>query len=178
MELTWKHMISCNWTIGGKMPVCVGSDVEVYLACARVAGIRDLSNCKACRVVNTLKVGELWVSPALLEELLGREDIMIHETGLSAFDKYGGLMPFESTHHITELEMVSARLRQQIIEEDARNDTTIAHAQSSSPKPPSIYAGGPPGVLASKISIADPRRLTSAGIPSAALVWHSEDSVL
>ena len=21
LQLTWKHMISCNWTVGGKIPV-------------------------------------------------------------------------------------------------------------------------------------------------------------
>ena len=31
LELTWKHMISCNWTVGGKMPVCAGNDAEVAL---------------------------------------------------------------------------------------------------------------------------------------------------
>ena len=56
LELTWKHMISCNWTVGGKIPVVAGTDAEVYLACARTAGIRELAHCRACRVVNTLKV--------------------------------------------------------------------------------------------------------------------------
>ena len=46
MELTWKHMISCNWTVGGKIPVCAGTDAEVYLACARTAGVRDLATCR------------------------------------------------------------------------------------------------------------------------------------
>ena len=45
-----------NWTVGGKIPVVAGTDAEVYLACARTAGIRELAQCRACRVVNTLKV--------------------------------------------------------------------------------------------------------------------------
>ena len=58
---------------GGKIPVCAGTDAEVFLACARAAGIRNLAEVRACRVVNTLKVGEAWVSPALLAELKARE---------------------------------------------------------------------------------------------------------
>jgi hypothetical protein len=30
LPLTWKHMISCNWTVGGKVPVCAGNDAEVF----------------------------------------------------------------------------------------------------------------------------------------------------
>ena len=67
----------------------------MYLACARAAGVRDMSKCRACRVVNTLHVGEAWVSPAVLEELRGREDIEIIEGDLTAFDDAGELLPFE-----------------------------------------------------------------------------------
>eukprot|EP01043_Picozoa_sp_COSAG02_P092463 COSAG02_NODE_29076_length_576_cov_1.297694_2_plen_75_part_00 len=66
----------------------------MYLACARAAGIRDLSKCRACRVVNTLRVGEAWVSPPVLEELRSREDVEILEGELTAFDDAGELLPF------------------------------------------------------------------------------------
>ena len=56
-QLTWKHAISCNWTVGMKIPVVAGTDAEVFLACCRTAGVRDVSSVRACRVVNTLKVG-------------------------------------------------------------------------------------------------------------------------
>ena len=89
-------MISCNWTVGGKIPVVAGTDAEVYLACARTAGIRDLSQCRSVRVVNTLKVGEAWVSPPVLKELQDRADIEVLEGGLAAFDEgTGDLLPFE-----------------------------------------------------------------------------------
>jgi hypothetical protein len=55
---------------------------------------QDLQQCRACRVVNTLKVGEAWVSPALLAELKDRDDITVEEGGLVAFDEAGELMPF------------------------------------------------------------------------------------
>ena len=74
--------------------VCAGTDAEVYLACARAAGVRDLSKCHACRVVNTLRVGEAWVSPPVLEELRTREDVEILEGELTAFDDAGELLPF------------------------------------------------------------------------------------
>ena len=76
--------------------VCAGTDAEVYLACARAAGVRDLSKCRACRVVNTLRVGEAWVSPPVLEELRSRDDVEILEGGLTAFDDAGELVAFGS----------------------------------------------------------------------------------
>ena len=52
----------------------------------------------ACRVENTLRVGEAWVSPPVLEELKGRADIKICEGDLTAFDdETGDLMPFGAT---------------------------------------------------------------------------------
>jgi hypothetical protein len=82
LPLTWKHLISCNWCQGGKMPVCAGNDAEVYLACARMAGVRDIGTCVACRVTDTLHVGEAWVSPGLLQLIADRSDIEVHEGGL------------------------------------------------------------------------------------------------
>eukprot|EP01047_Picozoa_sp_COSAG01_P056153 COSAG01_NODE_6335_length_3730_cov_3.544478_2_plen_113_part_00 len=93
-----------------------GTDAEVYLACARTAGVRDLATARAVRVQNTLKVrpppraaarsrtqltrnapqvGECWVSPPLLHELQDRADIEVLEGGLTAFDDDGNLKPFE-----------------------------------------------------------------------------------
>jgi hypothetical protein len=51
-------------------------------------------------VVNTLRVGEAWVTPALLEELRAREgkDIEVLEGGLTAFAADSGdLMPFDGS---------------------------------------------------------------------------------
>ena len=62
-------------------------------------GVRDLAICRACRVVNTLRVGEAWVSPPVLEELRGREDIEILEGELTAFDDAGELLPFAGGAH-------------------------------------------------------------------------------
>ena len=70
---------------------------QVFLACARAAGVRQLDTVRACRVRNTLRVGEAWVSPALLAEIESREDITVCERGLTSFDDNGELMPFEST---------------------------------------------------------------------------------
>ena len=82
---------------------------KVYLACCRAAGLRDIDTCRACRVVSTLSLGEAWVSPALAKELEHRSDIevvdyvashdlnafaQILETGLTAFDLNGELVPF------------------------------------------------------------------------------------
>ena len=96
LELTWKHMISCNWTVGGKVPVVAGTDAEVFLACARTAGVRDITQCRSCRIVNTLRVGEAWVSPTVLRDLRSRADIEVLEGGLTAFEKgTGELRSFE-----------------------------------------------------------------------------------
>jgi len=120
LDLTWKHLISANWVNGGKMPCCAGTDAEVYLACTRVAGIRNIDECRAMRIVNTLRVGEAWVSPSLLDELVGRSDIEVHEGELGMFDESGDLVPFHSTELETHLKKTSALLRCQIAEEDAR----------------------------------------------------------
>jgi len=96
LELTWQHMVACNWPVGGKIPVCVPTDAEVFLACARTAGIRDFATCRAARIVNTLRVGEAWVSPALLAELKEREDVEVLRSGLTVYDAAGALLPFDA----------------------------------------------------------------------------------
>ena len=45
-------------------------------------------------MVSTLNVDVAWVSPAVLRDLEGREDVEVLETGLTCFSDEGELLPF------------------------------------------------------------------------------------
>mgnify|MGYP000032743771 FL=1 len=61
--------MSCGNPEGGRIPIQVMDVKEGVLACLRSGVVVDLNAPKIVYIKNTLQLGEIWVSDALIEEV-------------------------------------------------------------------------------------------------------------
>lgn len=78
----------------GRIPIALPSDNEAVSAALKTIGAVDSKEARLIHIRNTLQMGELDISEALLPEAQAREDLkVIREIGPLPFDKKGVLEP-------------------------------------------------------------------------------------
>jgi hypothetical protein len=93
---TMENVVTSTFLDRGKIPVAGQTDrhaVEIALRCACVPEGRPP---RVIRIRNTLRLEELYVSPAVLEEIQGAEPVEVLGQLQSPFDSSGALIPFGS----------------------------------------------------------------------------------
>jgi len=91
---TYENLFTSGFLRRGKTPIVVDTDREALVYALRGAGVTDPARARIARIVDTLQLGELLVSPAVLDELAHREDIEVVGPGGDVFDGNGALCPF------------------------------------------------------------------------------------
>ena len=79
----------------GRLPIALKTDKEAVEAALDTIGAIDPEKARLVHIKNTLEIGELDVSEALLEEVKGREELELMEgLGPLSFDNPGTIKPF------------------------------------------------------------------------------------
>ena len=74
---TFENVVTSGFLERGKIPLSADTDRAAVEIALRGASVRDLSRARILRIRNTLRLGEVWASDALLPELTGREGVEI-----------------------------------------------------------------------------------------------------
>jgi hypothetical protein len=74
-KTTNTNIITSGFLERGKLPVVADTDRHAFEIALRAAGCRDLATARVIRIQDTLLLSDLLVSPAVLNEIKGRENI-------------------------------------------------------------------------------------------------------
>ncbi|MDP6439681.1 MAG: DUF362 domain-containing protein [Candidatus Brocadiia bacterium] len=94
LKITYANLITSTFLERGKIPIIAEDDREAIGFAWRAAGSKAGEEVKVARIRNTLQLAEMYVSPAVLNEI--RDDDAIEVTGptVEPFDSGGELFPF------------------------------------------------------------------------------------
>jgi hypothetical protein len=94
LKTTYANLITSTFLERGKIPIIAEDDLEAIGFAWRTAGSKAGDEVKVARIRNTLQLAEMYVSPAVLNEI--RDDDAIEVTGptVEPFDSAGELFPF------------------------------------------------------------------------------------
>lgn len=93
-EVTRTNIVTSGFLLRGKLPVVAADDREAWEWCLRGAGVVDVAQVRAARIVDTLHCTELWVTDAVLQDLADDPRIEVIERDLVLHDAGGSLVPF------------------------------------------------------------------------------------
>mgnify|MGYP001485602305 CR=1 FL=1 len=77
LRVTAENVVTSGFLERGKVPLAAETDRAAVEIALRGASVRDLSRARILRIRNTLRLGEFWISDALLRDLAGREGVEI-----------------------------------------------------------------------------------------------------
>lgn len=95
-EVTRTNIITSGFLLRGKLPVVAADDREAWAWCLRGAGVVDTATVRAVRIVDTLHCADLWVSAAVLDELVGADGVEVLAKDIALHDESGRLQPFDA----------------------------------------------------------------------------------
>lgn len=91
-EATAINAIAANTPEKGRIPIALSTHKDVLEAAINTIGAVDPEKVRLVHIKNTLEIGQLDVSEALLQEIDGRKDLLIvKELGPLSFDETGNL---------------------------------------------------------------------------------------
>ncbi len=93
-EVTRTNVVTSGFLLRGKLPVVAEDDRHAWELCLRGAGVIEPSEVRAARIVDTLHCAELWVTDAVLVDLIDRPDVEVVERATALHDHAGRLRPF------------------------------------------------------------------------------------
>jgi hypothetical protein len=93
-EVTRTNIVTSGFLLRGKLPVVAAGDRQAWEWCLRGAGVVDVPAVRAARIVDTLHCAELWVTDAVLADLVADDRVHVVASGLALHDERGCLMPF------------------------------------------------------------------------------------
>ena len=88
------NVITSNFLERGKIPVAVASDREAFDVALRSCAQASNGRARIIRILDTLHLEDIYVSPAVLDHLRDATSIEILERDLEIFDEAGSLTPF------------------------------------------------------------------------------------
>ena len=95
-EVTRTNIVTSGFLLRGKLPVVAENDRQAWELCLRGAGVVDVSNVRAARIVDTLHCADLWVTDAVLTGLAGDPRVEVRAKGLVLHQDDGRLTPFDA----------------------------------------------------------------------------------
>ncbi|PID57173.1 DUF2088 domain-containing protein [candidate division KSB3 bacterium] len=79
-KATYENTLTSNFLERGKLPIVAENEQLALQYALRNCGIKDPAAAKIIKIKNTLTLDEMWVSPAVMAELEGRQNIeMTHD---------------------------------------------------------------------------------------------------
>lgn len=91
-EAGYVNSLTCTMFAPSKIPLIIGTDKEAIGACLKYCGGNDKDNPRVIRITDTLHLGEIWISEAMLEEAKQNPQIEImSEPKDFPFDENGSL---------------------------------------------------------------------------------------
>ena len=93
-DATYANVITSSFLERGKIPVAVASDREAFEVALRSCGQVSNGRERIVRILDTLHLEDIYVSPAVLDELRDAPSIDVVETEAEMFDEAGSLTPF------------------------------------------------------------------------------------
>lgn len=91
---TYANVITSSFLERGKIPVAVASDREAFEVALRGCGQVSNGGERIIRILDTLHLEDIYVSPAVLDELRDASWIEVVERDAEMFDEAGSLTPF------------------------------------------------------------------------------------
>jgi len=91
---TYENVITSTFTDRGKMPIVADTDRNAVRYALRTCGRRDLEAVRMIRIKNTLRVGEMYVSSSVWEEVQGNKNMRLTGPFREMFDDSGALSAF------------------------------------------------------------------------------------
>ena len=76
-DATYENTLTSNFLERGKLPIVMANEQVALQYALRNCSIQDSATAKIIKIKNTLTLDEMWVSPAVIAELEGRQDIEI-----------------------------------------------------------------------------------------------------
>ncbi len=93
-QVTATNIVTSGFLLRGKTPLVAPDDRRVWEWCCRGAGVRDIASVRAARIVDTLHCDELWVSDAVLAQLVDDPTVTVVASDVDLHDDSGSLRPF------------------------------------------------------------------------------------
>jgi hypothetical protein len=93
-ESTYGNVITSSFLERGKVPVVAETDREAFDMALRSCGHLPEGRERIVRILDTLHLEEVYVSPEIVEEISDRNDLEVIGEGSQLFDDSGGLRPF------------------------------------------------------------------------------------
>src|SRR6185437_827674 len=81
-DVTRTNIVTSGFLLRGKLPVVAADDREAWALCLRGAGVVDTSTVRAARIVDTLRCRDLWVTDAVLADLVDDPRVAVLASGL------------------------------------------------------------------------------------------------
>lgn len=91
---TYENLYTATFLLRGKTPIVAADDREAMAFAARANGWRKPGELRIVRILDTLHLGQVLVSPAILAELRGREDKIPGGVVPEWFDAANLMVPF------------------------------------------------------------------------------------
>jgi len=91
---TYANVITSSFLERGKIPVAVATDREAFEVALRGCGQLSNGRERIIRILDTLHLEDIYVSPAILDELRDAPGIDVFERDAAMFDEAGSLTPF------------------------------------------------------------------------------------
>jgi hypothetical protein len=93
-DATYGNVITSSFLERGKIPVVADTDRDAFEVARRSCGYLPEGRERIVRILDTLHLEEVYVSPALVEELSGQDRIEVLGPSSDIFDANGALAPF------------------------------------------------------------------------------------
>ena len=93
-KATYENVITSTFLERGKMPIAADTELQALQYALRTCGPIEMENARVIRIKNTLHLSEIYVSPAVLEEIKGKQGITVLEEPKDIFTKDGQFTAF------------------------------------------------------------------------------------
>jgi hypothetical protein len=90
----YENIVTSSFLERGKIPIIAADDATAYAYARRSCGRLPPGGERVVRILDTLHLGEVYVSRAVLDEIGGRPDIEVLGEPVEVFGKGGELVPF------------------------------------------------------------------------------------
>ena len=90
---TYANVVTSGFLERGKIPIAAATDRDAFAVALRSCALSN-GRPRIIRIQDTLHLEDIYVSPAILDEVRGRSDIALVEPDAEMFDATGTLVPF------------------------------------------------------------------------------------
>ncbi len=91
-EAVYINALTAASTRGAYMPMALPTDFDAIRGAVKASGVTDMEKLRMARIRNTLEIGELQVTPCMVDELLKRGCAIAGEAEPLVFSPKGRLL--------------------------------------------------------------------------------------